>query len=72
MTPEQIEKAKVCKALEEILALAKEEGVAITEEEAKVYLTELADMELDGETLAKVAGGKDHNVKDVMYAPHNL
>ena len=72
ITKEVIEKAMQCKTAEDLMALAKEEGVAITEEEAKVYLTELADMELDGETLAKVAGGKDHNVKDVMYAPHNL
>ena len=72
ITKEMIEKAMQCKTAEDLMALAKEEGVAITEEEAKVYLAELADMELDGETLAKVAGSKDHNVKDVMYAPHNL
>jgi len=33
LTPEQIEKAKVCKALEEILALAKEEGYELSDDE---------------------------------------
>ena len=69
---EMIEKAMQCKTAEDLIAYAKTEGVDITREEAEAYMAELADMELDGETLAKVAGGKDHNVKDVMYAPHNL
>ena len=33
LTPEQIEKAKACKTPEELLALAKEEGYELSEEE---------------------------------------
>ena len=32
LTPEQIEKAKACKTVEDLLALAKEQGCEITEE----------------------------------------
>ena len=58
-TPELIEKAKSAKTPEELLALAKENGVELTEESAKAYLDllhpktgELSDSELDN-----VAGG---------------
>ena len=43
-TKEQIEKAMQCKDVEELLALAKTEGVDITKEEAEKYMAELADM----------------------------
>ena len=33
LTPEQIKKAKACKTPEELLALAKEEGYTLSEEE---------------------------------------
>ena len=33
LTPEQMEKAKACKTPEDILALAKEEGYELTDEE---------------------------------------
>ena len=56
-TKEQIEKAMQCKTADELMALAKAEGVAITKAEAEAYLAELADVELNGETLKKVAGG---------------
>ena len=57
-TPEQITKAKAAKSVEELLALAKENGMELTEEEAKNYFEqwhkegELADDELDN-----VSGG---------------
>ena len=58
-TPELIEKAKSAKTPEELLALAKENGMELTEESAKAYFEqlnpktgELADDELDN-----VAGG---------------
>ncbi len=57
-TPEMIEKAKAAKTAEELLALAKENNVEMTEESAKAYYEqihktgELADDELDN-----VAGG---------------
>ena len=39
--PELIEKAKSAKTPEELLALAKENGVELTEEEAKAYFDRL-------------------------------
>ena len=35
LTPEQIEKVKACKGHEELLKLAKEEGIELTEEQLK-------------------------------------
>ena len=55
ITKEMLEKAMQCKTAEDLMALAKTEGVAITKAEA--YLAELADVELDGKTLKDVAGG---------------
>jgi nicotinate-nucleotide pyrophosphorylase len=46
-----------CKTADELMALAKAEGLDITKEEAEAYLAELADVELNEETLKKVAGG---------------
>ena len=39
------------------MALAKAEGVELTKEEADAYLAELADVELNGESLKIAAGG---------------
>ena len=57
ITKEQFEKAMQCKSADELMALAKAEGFAITKDEAEAYLTELADVELDEKQLMKVAGG---------------
>ena len=57
ITNEQIMKAVQCKTADELMALAKAEGVDITKEEAEAYLAELADVELDNNALGKVAGG---------------
>ena len=57
-TPELIAKAKAAKSSEELLVLAKDNNVELTEEEAKIYFEQLnangavSDDELDG-----VAGG---------------
>ena len=64
LTKEQIEKAMQCKTADELMALAKAEGLAITKEEAEAYLAELADVELNEETLKKVA--KDTNQKNII------
>ena len=56
ITNEQIMKAVQCKTADELMALAKAEGVDITKEEAEAYLAELADVELDNNALGKVAG----------------
>ena len=57
LTKERIMKAMKCKTADELMALAKTEGIDITKEEAEAYLAELADVELDGEQLKSVAGG---------------
>ena len=57
LTKEQIEKAMACKTPEELIALAKTEGIELTLEQAKAYLEELENVELDQEALDKVAGG---------------
>ena len=59
LTPEMIEKAKVAKTAEELLALAKENNVEMTEDEAKTYFAQLNPKsgELDDDDLDNVAGG---------------
>ncbi len=57
ITKEMIEKAMQCKTAEELVELAKAEGVAITKDEAEAYLAELSDIELNGKELRSVAGG---------------
>ena len=57
ITSEQIMKAAQCKTADELMALAKAEGVELTKAEAEAYLAELADVELDNNALNKVAGG---------------
>jgi len=59
ITKEMFEKAMQCNTAEDLMALAKSEGIELTKEEAEAYLAELADVELDGEMLKKVAGGGD-------------
>ena len=57
-TPEQITKAKAAKSAEELIALAKENGIALTEEEAAKYFADLhKEGELADEELDNVAGG---------------
>ena len=60
LTKEMIAKAMQCETAEELIALAKTEGVELTKEEAEAYLAELNDVELDGEVLKNVAGGGDY------------
>ena len=44
-----------CKSADELMALAKAEGIAITKDEAEPYMAELADFELHGKELKNVA-----------------
>ena len=57
LTKEQIEKAMACGTAEELMALAKSEGVELTKDEAEAYMAELADFELDEATFSRAAGG---------------
>ena len=57
ITEELLEKAMQCNTPEELVELAKTEGIDITKAEAEAYLAELSDVELDGKELKGVAGG---------------
>lgn len=46
-----------CETPEELVELAKAEGVELTLEEAEAYLAEMDDFELDSKQLKAVAGG---------------
>lgn len=58
-TPEMIEKAKAAKTAEELMALAKENEIEMTEDEAKAYVAQLNPVsgELADDELDNVAGG---------------
>ena len=64
-SPEQLEKAKATKSAEELLALAKENDVELTENEAQKYFAEfhkegpLADDELENVSGAGCDGDED-------------
>ena len=57
LTKEMLDRAAMCQTADELIALAKTEGIEITLEQAEAYLEELQDVELNQETLDKVAGG---------------
>lgn len=69
-----LKKAAACKTPEELVVLAKSEGVAISSKEAEAYLAEFEDVELDSALLEKVAGGWDFSgplaEKCDVYCPH--
>ena len=66
ITKEMIEKAMQCKNAEDLIAYAKTEGVELTKAEAEAYMAELADVELDGTALKKIAGGDCYAVDGCM------
>ena len=53
---EMIEKAKAAKSAEELLEIAKANGVEMTEEEANEYYKQITSCELDDDLLDGVAG----------------
>ena len=65
LTKEQIQKAMACETAEELMALAKAEGIELTKEEAEAYMAEFDDMELDSESLKNVAGGYCHRKNEL-------
>ena len=60
ITKDMIRKAMQCKDADELMALAKANGFDITKDEAEAYMTEMADVELDGDVLKSVTGGHDY------------
>ena len=59
LTPELMEKARTAKTTDELLALAKENGIEMTAEEAGIFFAQLnpASGELSDDELDNVAGG---------------
>ena len=71
LTKEMIEKAMQCETAEDLIALAKSEGMELTKEEAEAYLAELDDFELDDALLRNVAGGaidEDCTTRKSLYS----
>ncbi len=65
MTNEMIGKAKECKSAEELLALAKENGIDMTAEQAKAKFAELHNEgELSDDELDSAAGGACYKYPD--------
>ena len=50
-------KAMTCDTPEELVKLAKENGVELTVEQAEAYIAEIEDIDLDSAQLKEVAGG---------------
>ena len=71
-TPEIIEKAKAAKSAEELLEIAKANGVEMTEDEAATYFAQLGPKsgELDDDELDAVAGGACSNGGDSHICPN--
>ena len=63
LTKEMIAAAMQCKTADELIALAKTEGMELTKEEADAYMAELQDFELDDENSKKIAGGTNLTLK---------
>ena len=57
ITQEIIEKAKAAGSAEELLAIAKENGIDMTADEAKTYFEQINANSLDDDLLEGVAGG---------------
>ncbi len=61
-TKEQIAKAAACKSVDELLALAKAEGVELAREEAEKFFAQLSGSALNLDEIGAVAGGCEGNV----------
>ena len=55
VTPQMIQKAMECKNADELIALARENDIELTQEEAEAYLAELEDIELDEKSLSEMS-----------------
>ena len=63
ITKEMLENALRCKTAKELIALAKSEGIEITEAEAEAYLAELSECEMKDGQLRRIAGGTAFTIK---------
>ncbi len=67
ITKEMLENALRCKTAEELIALAKSEGIEITEAEAEAYLAELSECEMKDGQFRRIAGGTAFTIKCPAY-----
>ena len=58
ISQELLDKAVKCETAEELLALAKENGIELTAEQAEAYLAERKDSEISDAEMGAVAGGR--------------
>ena len=65
ISKEMLVKAMQCETAEELIALAKSEGMELTREEAEAYLAEMDDVELDDTALKRVAGGSCYTEESI-------
>ncbi len=73
MTNELIEKAKECKSADELLALAKENGIEMTAEEAEKRYAQLSgDGEISDEELENTSGGSCNTDAGVLMKTKKL
>ena len=61
ISKELIAKALQCDSPEELVALAKTEGIEITVEQAESWFEEMEDINLSSDQMKQVAGGKVWN-----------
>ena len=71
ITNDMLEKAAKCKTADELIALAKAEGMEITKAEAEAYLDELQNVELKDGELKHIAGGKAPGGGDKSIPPES-
>ena len=57
----------LCDTPEELVKLAKENGVELTVKEAEAYLSEIEDIDLDSAQLKEVAGGYCNNCGKLVF-----
>lgn len=74
LNPEMIEKAKAAKSAEELLEIAKANGVEMTADEAKTYFAQLGPKsgELDDDDLDLVSGGGEVNSRCLDKLEQNM
>ena len=72
LSEEVIAKAMQCETPEQLIELAKNEGIELTKDEAQAYLDEMEDLELDCQQLKAVAGGAQcrNQCKDNKWNSH--
>ena len=68
ISKELIEKAAKCQTMGELLALAKENGIELTAEQAEAYLSVYQSGKISDEELDAVAGGVKDNCRYELFS----